>query len=163
VPGHGDGDLRKVDRFVEKPDASSARALVEAGAVWNAFIVAGRARAILHLYSRRFHKIVLAMRAVVAQSRITSGSSRAAIDLYRELPQIDFSRDILEGAESALRLLQVPRCGWSDLGTPKRLADTLQTLPPPPTRDGLCRLHDLPHAVLARVFRRAVGRALQPL
>jgi hypothetical protein len=28
-----------------------------------------------------------------------------------------------------LRVLQVPCCGWSDLGTPKRLAETLQALP----------------------------------
>jgi hypothetical protein len=57
------------------------------------------------------------------------GLSAAALDLYRDLPLIDFSRQVLQGAESMLRVLRVPRCGWNDLGTPKRLADTLQTLP----------------------------------
>ena len=52
------------------------------------------------------------------------------MDLYRDLPDVDFSRHILQGAESVLRVLQVPRCGWSNLGTPKRLAETLQALPP---------------------------------
>jgi hypothetical protein len=69
------------------------------------------------------------MRKVVMQNQFTPGLSAAALDLYRDLPDIDFSRQILQGAEPVLRVMQVPRCGWSDLGTPKRLAETLQTLP----------------------------------
>jgi hypothetical protein len=69
------------------------------------------------------------MQAVVAQSQFTPDLSVAAMDLYRDLPYVDFSRQILQGAESVLRVLQVPCCGWSDLGTPKRLAATLQALP----------------------------------
>ena len=69
------------------------------------------------------------MQAVVAQSQFTADLSVAANDFYRNLPDVDFSRQILQGAESVLRVLQVPRCGWSDLGTPKRLAETLQALP----------------------------------
>jgi hypothetical protein len=38
---------------------------------------------------------------------------------------MDFSRDVLEGQESLLRVLTVPACGWSDLGTPRRVAETL--------------------------------------
>lgn len=155
LPGEVDGNLFKVDRFIEKPDASRARALIEAGAVWNTFIVAGRGQAILRLYSRRFHKLVRAMSAVVALSRLTSGSSQSAVDLYRELPQIDFSRDVLEGAETALRLLQAPRCGWSDLGTPMRLAHTLQTLAPA-TRNRLDPRIDPPTVLLNLAAQHAV-------
>jgi hypothetical protein len=43
-------------------------------------------------------------------------------ELYQSLPDIDFSRDILEGNEAKLRVLTVPRCGWSDLGTLDRIA-----------------------------------------
>jgi hypothetical protein len=69
------------------------------------------------------------MRQIVARKQFTPGLSAAALDLYRGVPKIDFSRQILQGAEPVLRVMQVPRCGWSDLGTPKRLARTLQTLP----------------------------------
>ena len=133
VPGARDGAVSTVDRFVEKPDAPLARNLVEAGALWNAFIVAARARALLQIFIQRFPQVVLGMQAVVAQSQFTPDLSVAAMDLYRDLPDVDFSRQILQGAESVLRVLQVPRCGWSDLGTPKRLAETLQALPQ--TRD----------------------------
>jgi mannose-1-phosphate guanylyltransferase len=52
----------------------------------------------------------------------------AASDLYARLPELDFSRHVLEGAEESLRVLPVPACGWSDLGTPKRVAEALRRL-----------------------------------
>jgi mannose-1-phosphate guanylyltransferase len=130
VPGGLDGAVSMVDRFVEKPDRSVARTLIDAGALWNAFIVASRARALLQLFVQRFPQVVIDMQRVVAQNQFTPGLSAAALDLYRDLPDIDFSRQVLQGAEPMLRVLRVPRCGWSDLGTPTRLAKTLQTLPP---------------------------------
>jgi mannose-1-phosphate guanylyltransferase len=129
VPGTRDGAVSTVDRFVEKPDVPVARHLVETGALWNAFIVAARARPLLQIFNQRFPQVVVGMQAVVAQSQFTPDLSVAAMDFYRNLPDVDFSRQILQGAESVLRVLQVPRCGWSDLGTPKRLAETLQALP----------------------------------
>jgi hypothetical protein len=39
---------------------------------------------------------------------------------------LDFSRDILEGNEPNLRVIKVPPCGWSDLGTPVRVGETLR-------------------------------------
>lgn len=129
VPGARDGAVLAVDRFVEKPDVPLARNLVEAGALWNAFIVAASAPALLQMFNQRFPRVVTDMQDVVAQNQFTPDLSVAAMDLYRNLPDIDFSRQILQGAESVLRVLQVPRCGWSDLGTPKRLAETLHALP----------------------------------
>lgn len=133
MPGIRDGAVSTVVRFIEKPDATLARILVDAGALWNAFIVAATARALLDVFIQRFPRVVVRMRAVVAHNQFHPGLSTAAMDLYRDLPDIDFSREILQGAEPMLRVLTVPHCGWSDLGTPKRLADTLQTLPK--TRD----------------------------
>jgi len=129
VPGCRDGAVSTVDRFVEKPDASLARSLVDKGALWNAFIVAAKGAALLRMFIRRFPQVVYGMRQVVMQNQFTPGLSAAAMDLYRDVPDIDFSRQILQGAEPMLRVMQVPRCGWSDLGTPKRLAQTLRTLP----------------------------------
>jgi mannose-1-phosphate guanylyltransferase len=128
VPGSREGAVSTVDRFVEKPDAQLAEALVEAGALWNAFIVASCGRALLHMFVKRFPEIVTNMRAMIAQNPFTADLSCAAIDLYHQLPTLDFSRQILTGAGPKLRVLQAPRCGWSDLGTPKRLAETLRAL-----------------------------------
>jgi hypothetical protein len=50
-------------------------------------------------------------------------------ELYDRLPTVDFSRDILQKQPAHLRVLPVPHCGWSDLGTPERVAHALRTEP----------------------------------
>lgn len=128
VPGRSEGAVSTVARFVEKPDAPLARALVQAGALWNAFIVAASGQALLQMFVRRFPGIVASMQALIAKNPFTADLSRVAMNFYRDLPNMDFSRQILPGAERSLRVLQAQRCGWSDLGTPKRLAETLRDL-----------------------------------
>ncbi|MCI0434568.1 MAG: NTP transferase domain-containing protein [Gemmatimonadetes bacterium] len=131
VPGRNDGTgLRTVERFVEKPPEAIARELIADGAVWNAFIAAARAQALLGLFARRFPGVVARMRAAVAGDAGNPDNPAATRELYRTLPEIDFSRHIAEGSELALRVLTVPVCGWSDLGTPARVLEALMREPP---------------------------------
>jgi mannose-1-phosphate guanylyltransferase len=103
----------RIVRFDEKPTMSQARLLVELGALWNVFIIAASVRALLSLYDSSFDSTMAIMRS----------GDRAAVDgLYRTLPTIDFYRDILQASERNLRVLPIPRCGWTDLGTPDRIA-----------------------------------------
>jgi hypothetical protein len=46
------------------------------------------------------------------------------VDFYERLPLLDFSRDILQHQTARLSVLPVPRCGWNDLGTPRRVGQT---------------------------------------
>ena len=85
---------------------------------------------------QRIPQIVAEMRLVIDQNQCTGDAPDAAIDLYRGLPDIDFSRQILQCSESKPRVLRVDDCGWSDLGTPKRVADTLRGLPTPHEVEG---------------------------
>jgi mannose-1-phosphate guanylyltransferase len=110
----------RVQRFVEKPDWATATGLLDAGALWNSFIFAVRGAALLELYRRRHSTIVDAM-----AKAFTSGKA-ALGELYERLPNLDFSRAVLEGAEDTLRVLAVPGCGWSDLGTPQRVAECVR-------------------------------------
>ena len=117
-----------VERFVEKPDAMCAAALVQQGALWNTFIIAADAPALLTLFEQRCPDIVAAMHAAL---RATPGGRRpdeALAALYRLLPELDFSRSVLQGQEACLRVLSAPECGWSDLGTPDRVAEALDGL-----------------------------------
>jgi mannose-1-phosphate guanylyltransferase len=130
VPGEKvERNVSTVMRFVEKPTETLAQRLIKGGALWNSFIVAARASALLELFHARFPQIVERMRLAVALDRSTASDSAATSSLYQQLSDVDFSRQVLEGAESRLRVVQVRRCGWSDLGTPTRLAETLQRLP----------------------------------
>lgn len=58
----------------------------------------------------------------------TAGGWPAIVDMYARLPNLDFSRDLLEGRESSLCVMPVPPCGWSDLGTPHRVGETVRRI-----------------------------------
>ena len=123
---------RHVGRFVEKPAPHIAKQIIDAGGLWNAFILAASAQSLVNLYLQRFAPIVMEMQVVMSRA-VSAGlppSSGWAVltDMYERLPDIDFSRHILEGRETHLRVVRVPPCGWSDLGTPKRVGDTLRRL-----------------------------------
>jgi mannose-1-phosphate guanylyltransferase len=126
VPGPDLADgTRGVARFVEKPPIGVARQLLSEGALWNSFIFAANGSALLAMIRDRMPEVVEQMARAIgrdAQSRTPT----ALADLYESLPKIDFSRTIVQGAESALRVVSAPPCGWSDLGTPARVAQTLQ-------------------------------------
>jgi len=129
VPEHAqDGMFPAVSRFVEKPPAAEARQLIRQGALWNAFIIAADAATLLRLFERRCPEVVAKMRRLIQLEPKNEFPSGSLSELYDELPDLDFSRDILQGQERHLRMLAVPECGWSDLGTPERVAAALHAL-----------------------------------
>jgi mannose-1-phosphate guanylyltransferase len=132
-PSDGPGAL-PVKQFVEKPSAGRARRIIEQGGLWNAFIIATRAQTLMDLFRRRIPDITKQMHAAVKQD-LARDESSATEALYQRLPTIDFSRDILEGQESCLRVLPVPDCGWSDLGTPVRVETLLRQLSQAPASE----------------------------
>ena len=108
-----------VRRFVEKPTVEEASRLCEDGALWNSFIVACRAESLIELYRSRCPDAVEILQGI----ELRNCPQLAAA--YRMLPRLDFSRQIATGQEDRLAVMPVPHCGWNDLGTPKRLAQTL--------------------------------------
>lgn len=127
VPGRNVGQWSlNIDKFVEKPDRQTALSLLDAGALWNSFIIVANAQTLLRLYLQRYPELVAEMRAVVVSQRNAAQSAVHLIDLYERLPELDFSRHILEGQESHLSVVPVPHCGWTDLGTPKRVGEVLR-------------------------------------
>jgi mannose-1-phosphate guanylyltransferase len=130
----GDSDPfggRAVARFVEKPGFAVAREIIDAGGLWNTFIMVASARALLDLYLPRFASQVMDMQvslSVGTSAGSPTGSWPAILSLYQRLPELDFSRDLLEGHAASLCVMRVPSCGWSDLGTPRRVGEILRRL-----------------------------------
>jgi mannose-1-phosphate guanylyltransferase len=124
-PAAGNAPLG-VRKFVEKPRPQEAAALIAEGALWNAFILAAHARSLLDLLRDKDAALVERMRAAWQLDTHALARCSAIADLYRTLPTLDFSHDVAEGRESSLSVVQVPPCGWSDLGTPERVAKTLR-------------------------------------
>ncbi|HXV77503.1 MAG TPA: sugar phosphate nucleotidyltransferase [Candidatus Polarisedimenticolaceae bacterium] len=115
-----------VVEFVEKPAPAAARRLLERRAAWNSFVIVARVDALLRLYAERAPELLGRLAGAVTPSGEVD--PMAARRVYAELTARDFSRDLLHGSERSLRLVAVPPCGWTDLGTPERVATCAQRL-----------------------------------
>jgi mannose-1-phosphate guanylyltransferase len=125
-PRRFSGSPTPVVQFVEKPSVVTAMDLIDQGALWNAFIIAGSVWALLRLFDGSFSTTIASI-SHMAEGRM--GFEAARFDrLYERLPSIDFSHGVLQGHEAPLQVLPVPRCGWTDLGTPQRVGVILHRL-----------------------------------
>lgn len=115
-PDH-DGISHGVFAFEEKPDPGRAKRLMAAGGMWNGMLIAARASALVRLYERHLPELIP---AATGLARSPDGSRRPAT-AYRAIPTRDLSRDLIAPAVGRLRVVRVPPCGWTDLGTPERL------------------------------------------
>jgi mannose-1-phosphate guanylyltransferase len=136
-------DAVEVLRFVEKPNEAQARALLNQGALWNVFIMAASVRTLLSLFDARYAATIAAMRGFEGANLVS---------LYQRLNVVDFSRDVLQGKESLLKVLTVPHCGWTDLGTPARVGLILDQLP---EMEVALRAHFPAHVSLAHQYALA--------
>jgi len=107
-----------VARFVEKPAAAEATALLRTGALWNTLICASTAYALALIYAES--EIHWPMHA-----RNAAPVPAVDADLPRQPDEesfhLDFSKHVLSARADRLRVLSLPHCGWSDLGTPERM------------------------------------------
>jgi len=115
------GPLR-VTAFREKPPADEVPALIAQGALVNTFVMACKARTLARLARRR---------APRWWSAACDGvfSPESLTEHYERLPQIDFSRRVLERHIGDLLVMPMQGVGWSDVGTPERLARSLEPAP----------------------------------
>jgi mannose-1-phosphate guanylyltransferase len=123
-------NLRSVREFVEKPSLAVARALLERGGIWNSFIFAAHGRTLLRAFEEHAARLVTEMKQIVSNTAPSVQAAELA-ELYQRAPDLDFSRDILQRSPTLLSVLTVPPCGWSDLGTPRRVTEALSRFPAP--------------------------------
>jgi mannose-1-phosphate guanylyltransferase len=114
----------RVSGFVEKPDRETAAELMNLGALLSTFMFVTEARTLVRVYDQTLPGLLFSF------LERSSGDHEALEQLYATITNADFSRDVLERSTSALFLLRVPDCGWSDLGTPARIQSFLNRQPP---------------------------------
>jgi mannose-1-phosphate guanylyltransferase len=163
VPGRtlSDGS-RAVARFVEKPPPRTAGDLFDAKALWNSFIFAATGSTLLGLLRTQLGVSVEDMAIALARDA-QSNQPSALTELYERLPVVDFSRAVVQQAPQTLRVITAPACGWTDLGTPRRVADTLTRLgdnaPRRWTEPGTVRHMPIPGLVNLAAQHARVARA----
>jgi mannose-1-phosphate guanylyltransferase len=112
-----------IQEFVEKPAPSVANSLFQRGALWNTMLSVSRAEALWAL-ARRHLPEHTALFEEYAQLVGSSAAQACLSQLYERLAPADFSRDLV-AASTGLRATTMAGAGWSDCGTPERLAAAL--------------------------------------
>jgi mannose-1-phosphate guanylyltransferase len=129
VPGRWFEDgTRSVHRVVNSSGKASAREMVARGALWDSSIVAARAVVLLSVLRARMPDLVDQMEMALAQGDSPEVRANALMQLYARLPSVDFSHVVAQGAESECRVITSRRCGWSNLGTARRIAAVMRRL-----------------------------------
>lgn len=114
VPG-----LRRVERFVEKPDRTRAESYVAANAhgprfLWNAGMFFFRAKILLDALRTHLPRLAEGLDALDAAAR-NGREAEVLGDVFGALPSISIDYGVMEKAEN---VLVVPAdFGWSDLGS----------------------------------------------
>ncbi len=122
VPGRWFEDgTRSVQRVVNSSGKALARELVARGALWDSSIVVARAVVLLSVLRARMPDLVDQMETALAQSDSPNVRVDALTKLYFRLPFVDFSHVIGKGAAPECRVITSRSCGWSDLGTARRV------------------------------------------
>ncbi len=109
--------LLLVQRFWEKPSLPEARELLRRGCLWNTFVTAGYARTFLDLLCSAVPDLVSSIETAVAEDELDA--------VYRLIPAVDFSCQVLAAQPYRLLAVRDAGSGWADLGSPARVADIL--------------------------------------
>lgn len=115
APGDGAPRMLPLRRFVEKPDAARAEAMLAAGNyLWNAGIFLFSVRAILDAFRAHAPDLIAPVSGAVETARPDLGFLRLAPESWARAGDISIDYAVMERAEN---LAVVPfAAGWSDLG-----------------------------------------------
>ncbi|MAM55922.1 MAG: mannose-1-phosphate guanylyltransferase/mannose-6-phosphate isomerase [Salinicola sp.] len=114
-PPEGDGAPVALARFVEKPDATRAAEMVEAGTyLWNAGIFLFRAKQVIEAFQTHAPKLMGPVQASLDEAKTDLGFLRLAPGAWSGAEDISIDYAVME---KATNLSVVPfDSGWSDLG-----------------------------------------------
>ncbi len=122
LPGEAiGGGVHKVKRFVEKPDAATAKKYVSEGYLWNSGNFLFRADVLLSELTRLEPEMAAAIEAAVKNATTDLGFLRLAPDAFARAPQKSIDYAVMEKTDRAAVVAGNFR--WSDIGSWDALFD----------------------------------------
>ena len=119
--------LRTVEAFYEKPNVALAKSAMDAGSLWNTFIVVAKVDLLWELGWRYvpaimqpFERMLTAIDTMKEKSVLRS--------IYEFLPSLNFASDLLAYATSDLDVIEMKDVLWCDWGKPERIVETLRCI-----------------------------------
>lgn len=117
-------EVRRLRRFVEKPNVSSAQEMIGTGALWNTMVTCGSIDALWELGRATEPQLLDILDSLVPL--VGTKDEEDAIEyVYRAYLPVSFSRDMLERAPERLAALELDGVEWSDWGKPERIETVL--------------------------------------
>ena len=124
---NGSSCLRQVDSFVEKPSPLEALQAMSNGALWNTLVMVAKVDTLWRLgwqcipvIMERFERLGKAIGTV--------HESQTLHRLYRNMPLVNFSSEVLQKVPERLGVIELEEVLWSDWGRPERIRETLEVL-----------------------------------
>ena len=109
-----DPQVRRIERFVEKPDEARARALIQDGYLWNSGNFVFRADVMLEELARFEPEIAAAAHEAVAMAHTDLGFVVLDRDAFARAPKTSIDFAVMEQTRRAAVL--AADVGWSDVG-----------------------------------------------
>jgi len=123
-----DPDLYELERFVEKPDAATARDYLDSGDyLWNSGMFLLRAATYLEQLEQHAPKILACCRQAMEGASIDMDFVRPAADVFAACPSDSIDYAVME--KTAAGGVVSLDCGWSDVGAWSALWDVAERDP----------------------------------
>jgi len=116
------------DEVWEKPPDFQAKACLDAGCLWNTFVLVAKSSTLIHAGRKVLPH--LSARMVRAALHSAGGSVWATEREYGLAAKTDFSRTILQECPELFAVSPLPSVTWSDLGAPRMVMQALQMTVP---------------------------------
>lgn len=149
-----------VDRFVEKPDAAAAEALIAAGCLWNAGMFCFRADAGLAEIEALAPEALRAVRRGIEEAEDDLGALRLGAS-FLAAPKISFDHAVMEKTKAAA-VLAAP-FAWSDIGDWKAVWEQSPRDAAGVATEGRVHAHDVRNSYLRADGRLVVALGVEGL
>ena len=124
--------IRSVQEFAEKPESSEGVRLMNQGALWNTLVLVAKVETLW----RAGWACVPEMMKRYEQLRQSIGTpveGSVFQTIYQDMPNANFSREVLQPLSKQLGVMELEKVLWSDWGRPERIIETLQAVGIRPT------------------------------
>jgi mannose-1-phosphate guanylyltransferase len=124
---NGSSCVQKVNSFLEKPSPLEALQAMANGALWNTMVLVAKVDT---LWKLGWQCIPAIMERFERLGKIigTAHESQTLHQLYRYMPHMNFSSDVLQKVPEHLGVIELEEVLWSDWGRLERIRETLEVL-----------------------------------
>ncbi|KKO46787.1 hypothetical protein WG68_02210 [Arsukibacterium ikkense] len=125
--------LQPVLAFVEKPDNQQARRLYSNNALWSTMIIATKGQLLWQLAEAlqpRFFLCFLYLHRLCLETRygnrLREAADKAIVNTFQHMPELDFSKDLLQNVTQQCWVMPMTDIDWDDWGRPERILQCIE-------------------------------------